>query len=232
MGLGPRLRTTLNEMQAASRAKKLARFLAEMKPTPEARFLEVGVGNTEPLPVTNFFVRHYPFPDRITALGLGDLSGFQALHPGVRTVSFEGGRFPFADREFDLAHSNAVIEHVGPPDAQRLFLAEMVRVSRRGMISTPNRYFPIETHTLVPFLHWAGKERFDRALAVIGPQRIAAGFARLGKELPVHELADLRLLGGRDLRRLAVEAGAKRHRLVRNRLAGMTLTLSLLWWND
>jgi hypothetical protein len=227
---GSRLRRAIDSLQADSRRRKLERFLTLFRPTPESRFLEVGVGNHEPLPVTNFMVRNYPHRGRITALGLGDLSGFQALHPEVRTVSYEGGTFPFADGEFDIAHSNAVIEHVGSRDAQLHFLSEMARVARAGMVSTPNRFFPVETHTLIPLLHWLGKERFDRTLHRIGTARIDRLFRLLGKEFPAYELADLRLLGAGDLRSMAREAGLPRHRVFKNRLAGMTLTLSLVWW--
>jgi hypothetical protein len=31
---------------------------------------------------------------------------------------------------------------------------ELCRVARRVFISTPNRWFPVETHTLLPFVHW------------------------------------------------------------------------------
>ena len=222
--------TLIDSLQAASRRRKLDRFLTLFAPTPASRFLEVGVGNHEPLPVTNFMVRNYPYPERVTALGLGDLSGFRALHPEVHTVSYEGGTFPFPDGAFDIAHSNAVIEHVGAPEAQERFLSEMVRVARAGMISTPNRFFPIETHTLIPLLHWLGKERFDRALHRVGVSRLERAFGAIGREFPASELKDLRLLSAGDLAGMARRLGVARYRIFRNRLAGMTLTLSLAWW--
>src|SRR6185369_936625 len=106
---------------------------------------------------TNYVARHYPWPGRLTALGLGDMSGFRALHPELCVVSYEGGRFPFDDRAFDIVHSNAVIEHVGSDERQLSFLSEVFREGRSGMVWTTNRLFPIETHTLLPFVHWAGK---------------------------------------------------------------------------
>jgi SAM-dependent methyltransferase len=61
---------------------------------------------------------------------------------------------PFADGEFDVVFSNAVIEHVGGPERQRQMVSEALRVGRRVFITTPNRRFPVEVHTRLPLVHW------------------------------------------------------------------------------
>jgi hypothetical protein len=63
-------------------------------------------------------------------------------------------RIVYADREFDLALSFAVLEHVGSAQNQRQFLAELARVADAFIVYTPYRYFPMEMHTLLPLLHW------------------------------------------------------------------------------
>jgi SAM-dependent methyltransferase len=219
----------LDRVHAASRRRRFEKLLETLAPSCESTFLDVGVGNDEPLPVTNYVTRHYPWPERMTALGLGNMAGFRRLHPEIRTVSYGGGAFPFVDVAFDVVHSNAVLEHVGSEERQLAFLGECLRVGRSGIVTTPNRFFPIESHTLLPFLHWLGKERFDAAIDAVGPERIARGFARLGRRFPVDELADLRLLGAADLRRFLARLGARHARVVRNRVAGLALTLSVLW---
>jgi hypothetical protein len=73
------------------------------------------------------------------------------------------------------------------------------------------------------------KERFDASLAWIGTDRVAAAFRRIGREFPVDEMEDLRLLGAGDLARMARRLGLREPRVLRNRMAGMTLTLSLVW---
>ncbi len=70
----------------------------------------------------------------------------------VRFVLGDGCRLPFASGSFDWVFSNAVIEHVGNWERQRAFANEVRRVAARGyFVTTPNKYFPIEPHTLCPF---------------------------------------------------------------------------------
>jgi hypothetical protein len=59
----------------------------------------------------------------------------------------------FPDRSFDLAFSNSVIEHVGPPEKQEAFAREVLRVAKSYWVQTPSAWFPIEAHTGVPF-YW------------------------------------------------------------------------------
>ena len=69
-------------------------------------------------------------------------------------VQADGRDLPFADGAFDLGFSNAVVEHVGGREEQRRFVHELCRVAKRVFVTTPNRFFPLEVHSLVPFAHW------------------------------------------------------------------------------
>jgi hypothetical protein len=74
----------------------------------------------------------------------------------VSYVQVEPDRqLPFGDAEFDVAFSNAAIEHVGGVSERRRFVSEALRVARNVFITFPNRRFPIEHHTVVPFLHFS-----------------------------------------------------------------------------
>ena len=76
--------------------------------------------------------------------------GFEAVQGDARDLS----RYP--DKNFDIIFSNSVIEHLGPElENQRLMANEIRRVGKRYFVQTPNRYFPIEPHFLLPgFQFW------------------------------------------------------------------------------
>jgi hypothetical protein len=76
--------------------------------------------------------------------------------PGQVSLEYvcgDGCNLPFADRSFDIVFSNSVIEHVGGEAAQSKFAREVMRSGQAYWVQTPNRYFPIETHLLTPFVH-------------------------------------------------------------------------------
>ena len=142
-----------------SRKRKLRLFLDELQPTAETTVLDVGAdelsfGEGDGCRTLNFFEEHYPWPERITALGLQDGEGFRARYPGIRYVQGDACALPFADGEFDIVFSNAVIEHVGARERQRRFVREAIRVGRSVFVTTPNRRFPVEVHTRLPVVHW------------------------------------------------------------------------------
>jgi methyltransferase family protein len=172
-----------------SRERKLRLFLDLYRPGPATSVVDVGVtdapfgaGSTD-----NFFEALYPWPERITAVGRTELERFAAAFPRVRTVRADGRALPFVDSEFDLGFSNAVVEHVaGGRSGQRQFVGELCRVAKRVFVTTPNRWFPLDPHTLLPLAHWlpAGAVRdrlfrargFDDVLDPLGPQELASLF--------------------------------------------------------
>ncbi len=156
-----------------SRRRKLRLFLDELQPTAETSVLDVGAdelafGEGDGCGTLNFFEEHYPWPERITALGLQDGRGFSARYPSIRYVQGDACALPFEAGEFDIVFSNAVIEHVGGRERQRLLVSEALRVGRRVFITTPNRRFPVEVHTRLPLIHWLPDRLAHRAYRAAG----------------------------------------------------------------
>jgi SAM-dependent methyltransferase len=174
-----------------SRKRKLQLFLDELRPTAETTVLDVGAdelafGEGDGCGTLNFFEELYPWPERITALGLHDGEGFRARYPRIRYVRGDACELPFGDGEFDIVFSNAVIEHVGRRERQRALVSEALRVGRRVFITTPNRRFPIEVHTRLPFVHWLPERLAHRVYGAVGK-----GFAKDVRLLSRGELESL-----------------------------------------
>jgi len=69
-------------------------------------------------------------------------------------VRGDGRRLLFKDKEFDIAFSNSVIEHVGSFADQRLFADEIRRVGKSYWVQTPHKWFFVEPHLVALFIHY------------------------------------------------------------------------------
>lgn len=172
--IGRAVGRTVAAVSLASRKRKLRLFLETMRPKPATTVVDVGVadaafgaspGHDSTL---NFFEALYPWPERVTAVGDTGLRAFRAAFPGVTAVTADGRRLPFADGEFDIGFSNAVVEHLPTEKDQQLFVHELCRVARRVFVTTPNRLFPVELHTLLPLVHWLPDRPRVRVLEALG----------------------------------------------------------------
>ena len=203
-------------ISAESREHKYAQFIAQCRPTPGDTILDIGVNTTEYSPSDNYLEKHYPHKQNITAVGLEDGSTFTTRYPEITYLQTDGRTLPFTDNQFDIAYSNAVIEHVGGREEQIAFLREAFRVAKKGFLTTPNRHFPIELHTRVPLLHLLlSQSLFDAFLRLIGKSWATGDY--------------MHLLSERDLRSLLSTAGIHEYELTRNRFLGLTMTFTVTW---
>jgi SAM-dependent methyltransferase len=153
--------TLAERLMIAARDRIYDDFMAHMKPSETCRILDVGVSDVVS-DGANVLERKYRLQKNITACGLGEGIEFQSAFPDVRYTRIEpNSKLPFGDHAFDIVTSNAVLEHVGSEDNQRAFIRELCRLGKKVFITVPNRYFPIEHHTAIPFLHYS-----DRSFAI------------------------------------------------------------------
>ncbi|HAX79588.1 MAG TPA: class I SAM-dependent methyltransferase [Cyanobacteria bacterium UBA11372] len=150
-----------------SRQKTFKLLMQIAQPTCETTVLDVGVTSNRRQD-SNFFEKLYPYPHKIAAVGLEDASFLEKDYPGLKYIQADGLNLPFPDKSFDLVVSFAVIEHVGSRERQQLFIRELCRVGRTCFITTPNRWYPIEFHTVLPLVHWLPRSWFSTILKWLG----------------------------------------------------------------
>lgn len=194
-----------------SRSKKLDHFYSLCE--QQSNVLDVGVSKHKSNDHENMFLNTFRFDsNQYTGLAIQPMKEIAEMHPGKRFVEYPGGAFPFRDKEFDWVFSNAVIEHVGVDEEKILFINEMLRVSKNVFFTTPNKYFPIESHTNVIFRHWFTNSFHKWAK----------------KKYPKWREERLLLLGSNDLKKLLVKSNAKNYLIQKNRMLGWPMTLTVV----
>jgi hypothetical protein len=154
---------------AYQRRKMFARFLADTGITARETLLDVGVTSDRSYQASNYLELWYPHKNMVTAVGIDDASFLCGQFAGMRFVRADGLHLPFRDQAFDVVHSSAAIEHVGSFARQCAFVRECCRVARRAVfITTPNRWFPVEFHTVLPLVHWLPKSTFRSLMRYTG----------------------------------------------------------------
>lgn len=193
-----------------SRTAKLDAFYGYVG--SECDVLDVGVSNVDHSPQENLFMKSFRFPERrYTGLAVDDMDSLRQQHPGKRFVVYDGRTFPFGDGSFGAVFSNAVIEHVGTPEDQLHFINEMLRTGGKVYFTTPNKYFPVESHTNVLFLHWL----------------TPLFYAWCRRYCSFWDASNLRLLSHAALEALMRRSDARQFRIQRNRFFGLTMTFSV-----
>lgn len=153
-------------LAARSRARRHARFFPMTGLEDAGTVLDVGCGSLG--------LRALAPHLQITGLDLSN----QPSYPGPFVQADATARIPFGDREFDLVYCSSVIEHV-PPERRMMLAAEIGRVGRGFFVQSPAFTFPIEPHSLLPFVHWL-------------PDPLRRRYWRIGAEGPTEPVALLR----------------------------------------
>jgi hypothetical protein len=148
------LRQRLSAKFRGRRARILREFIATLSEgRDEIRILDVG-GRTQYWQHIgmDFLLKHNV---RVTLLNLHatELDGHN--HGPFDFVVGDACQMVFADEEFDLVHSNSVIEHVETWGNMKAFAEETRRVGKHYFVQTPYFWFPIDPHYYaMPMFHW------------------------------------------------------------------------------
>ncbi len=175
------------------RNQKLDVFFQLAGQQPQGTLLDIGGGTG----IDREFLRLYGSFSEVAVVNLHPLQLDLPTGMRVRTLIGDGCALPFPRASFDWVFSNAVIEHVGGWERQKLFAQEVRRVAAKGyFVATPNRYFPLEPHTLLPLYQFLSTGLQRRVV------RFSPGYLR--------EYEQIDFLSAKQMRMLFPEATVKR----------------------
>jgi hypothetical protein len=190
------LRTLANGSDSGSfsnrmRTRRFELFERLVEPMPRPlRILDIGG--------TNEFWEQRGWAERDDVeIVTANLEAEEQLHENIHPVVADATDLSrYDDDSFDITFSNSVIEHLFTYEAQAAMAREVQRVGRAYWVQTPNYWFPVEPHFLVPGWQWLPE-----------PARIALiRKRRLGWRGPCPEIEDarravgeIRLMTGKEL---------------------------------
>lgn len=164
-----------NRLALGVRRRIFDLFMRECRPGPDDPVADFGATGHEDHPVHVFFETMYPYPKNLTVIAR-EAEGarwFPERFPGVSFLEADLRSIPVPDGYFYAGLCNAVVEHAGTREEQRALVREVCRVCRRVMFTTPNRWFPVELHTFLPFLHWLPDAQYRTVLRLLGQSYFA-----------------------------------------------------------
>jgi len=166
------LRRRVRRIRQDARAVRDQIFLKHFTLTPSTTVLDLGSGDGSH--IARMVSRTKINPANIFIADILEA----AISAGQRKFGFtpvlipEHGRLPFDDKSFDVVFSSSAIEHVTVAKqeiwklssgrkfsaramlTQQQFAADIRRIGKTYFVQTPNKRFPIESHSWLPLLGW------------------------------------------------------------------------------
>jgi len=202
-----------------SRTRKLELFHEVIEPTPQMKVLDVGAEINPDGESVLLFIDSYPWKNNVSAVNLcvEDIELIKKHYPEVDARVGDACSLPWPDKYFDAVYSNAVIEHIGDAEKQRKMASEIMRISKRWFVTTPNRWYPFEFHMRLPLVTWLpyhGYRWFGRIICYDDVKRRYVSGIK-------HD--DLRLLTAAELKQYFPKS-----RIIRQRVTFMAETLIVI----
>ena len=197
------------------RNKIYLKFIEHIPFNSKTTLIDIGTTNVD-LDHENYLIKKYPYKRSITCLSNQTLSLIKKKFPQIKTIKGDGRKTKLKNNKFDVVHSNATIEHVGNFNNQIKFVKEALRISKKYIfITTPNRNFFFDLHTLIPIIHWFPKKIHRLILKKIGHNF-------LSKE------ANLNLLNNEDLEKICKVIKIKKYIIDSIKILGFRTNLILI----
>ena len=165
----------------------------------------------------NTFLENIKDNQNVTCLSNQDCRILQKKYKNIKNIVIGDARNTMLkENSFEIVHSNATIEHVGSFENQISFVKEMLRISKESVfIQTPNRFYPIDFHTILPFIHWLPKKIHRKILKF------------LKKDFYAKE-ENLNLLTAKELNKICKLLNIKKYKILKYKLFFLTSNLILV----
>ncbi len=165
----------------------------------------------------NTFLEKIKDNTNVTCLSNQDCTILQKKYKNIEKVIIgDGKNTMLKNNSFDIVHSNATIEHVGSFEDQILFVREMYRIAKESVfIQTPNRFYPVDFHTVLPFIHWL-------------PKKIHREFLKFIKLDFYSKEENLNLLTKKELKKICELLNIKKYKILKHKLFFLTSNLILV----
>jgi hypothetical protein len=154
-------------------------------------------------------------PLRFTIVNLGQKpsdEGIYSLRPGNAC-----GLSEYRDNEFDIVHSNSVIEHVGHWSDMCAMAGEVRRLAKIYYLQTPNFWFPMEPHyRTIGFQWWPETVRAQ----MLCHKRRGFHSQAASIDAAMRDIQSVNLLSARQLQALFPDA-----EIMRERVLGLTKSI-------
>jgi len=178
----------------------------------------IDIGSTPSIDIEqNTFLENIKDNQNVTCFSNQDCRILQKKYKNIKNVIIGDARNTMLEKNsFDIVHSNATIEHVGSFDDQVLFVREMLRISNESIfIQTPNRFYPIDFHTILPFIHWL-------------PKKIHRKILKFLKMDFYSKEENLNLLSTKELQKICNILNIKKYKILKYKLLFLTSNLILI----
>jgi len=181
--MGNTIKRVVTALRRQARAKRARVFRSNFNITAAMRILDIGSEDGSSIATVLNSTGAHPKHVYIADIDADMVKKGEQQFGFVPVVIPESGRLPFDDGFFDIVYCSSVIEHVTVPKAevwsitddekfrsrarqrQLVFAQEIRRLGKRYFVQTPNKWFPVESHTWLPFVGYLSRSWQLRVLS-------------------------------------------------------------------
>lgn len=159
----------LDSIVLKKRSQMLNLIKKKIKTIKVQDVLDVGTTSDKFNKSSNFLINNFSYIKKRKSISDQKISSNFFLYTLQKSISDKLTNLEINKFSSDLVISNATIEHVGSKKNQYTMICNIILLTKKTfVIATPNRYHPIEFHTLIPLIHWLPKKIHRFILKLFG----------------------------------------------------------------